>query len=52
MNFDQVLDPALSSYHGWYDLPKRIKSWEVGRPHLQHEQSRPGEPACRRRRAT
>jgi hypothetical protein len=28
-NFDQVFDPALIKYHGWYDLPKRIKSWEV-----------------------
>jgi ABC-type transport system substrate-binding protein len=28
-NFDQVFDQGLINYHGWYDLPKRIKSWEV-----------------------
>jgi hypothetical protein len=28
-NFDQIFDPALINYHGWYDLPRRAKSWEV-----------------------
>jgi ABC-type transport system substrate-binding protein len=29
-NFDQVFaGPLKEGYHGWYDLPKYIKSWEV-----------------------
>jgi len=29
LNFDHVLTPALTTgdWHGWYDLPKQIKSW-------------------------
>lgn len=28
-NLKQVFTPGLKDYHGWYDLPKRVKRWEV-----------------------
>jgi hypothetical protein len=29
-NFDNIfVEPLKSGYHGWYDLPKRLKSWQV-----------------------
>ncbi len=28
-NFDNVFVKGLLPYHGWYDLPLRVKSWQV-----------------------